>query len=340
MEATLVQRAGLPYRGIDTGQLRGMNPARFVMNLGKVFRGLRQSLEILDDFQPEVCFVTGGYVCAPVIAACRLRGIPILIYLPDMKPGWAIQGMSKLAQRVAISFPAVASYFGGEYPQGKAVVTGYPVRAEMTDLAYNSVDRQEARTQLAQALDRPIQQDDKPLVLIFGGSQGARSINHAIWKRLRELLPEAHLLHVVGTRDWPLYEKMLPSLIDIPHFDERYHPVAYLYDEMIWALLAADVAVARAGASTLGEFPIARLPSLLVPLPFAGVNQVQNAEALAVQGAAQILADDTLDETLGDELRNLLADSGKRAQMEMALDKLAQPDAALKIAQELYKLAI
>jgi len=107
---------------------------------------------------------------------------------------------------------------------------------------------------------------------------------------------------------------------------------------MILALLAADIAVARAGASTLGEFPMARLPSLLVPLPFAGVNQVQNAETLAEHGAAVVLQDDTLGETLGDALRNLLGDNDKRVQMEVVLAQLAQPDAALKIAQELYGL--
>jgi len=249
--------------------------------------------------------------------------------------------MSKLAQRVAITFPAVASYFGGEYPKGKAVVTGYPVRSEMTKWAAGGAepDRGQARTLLAEKLQRSLTQDEKPLVLIFGGSQGARSINRAIWQALPELLPHAHLLHVVGTRDWPLYEEERSTLMEAPDFDTHYHPAAYLHDEMILALLAADVAVARAGASTLGEFPVARLPSLLVPLPFAGVNQIQNAEELASYNGAIVLEDEALSETLSQQLRTLLADRERRAAMESALAKLARPDAALNIAQELCKLA-
>ncbi len=370
--------------------------------------GLRQSLQILRDFQPNVCFVTGGYVCAPIVAACRLRGVPVLIYLPDMRPGWAIRALSKLAQRVAISFPGAAGYFGGFAPEGKAVVTGYPVRQELVELAD---DRAGARRELAQrlgipALDstsallacedmpnnteasvalssgvagaagrfpvfsstlstssppspRPLLSSssakesereqlgkgeavpDLPLVLIWGGSSGARSINRATWSALSRLLPSAHLLHIVGTRDWALHEEAvaepeLALVLDGP-LGAHYHPVPYLHDEMMLALAAADVSVARAGASTLGEFPVAGLPSILVPLD--AVHQRENAEALAEHDAAIIVEDAALEQQLAPTLLSLLADEARLTAMREQLAALAEPDAAHHIARELTKLS-
>ena len=134
MEKALVDHAGIPYQGIATGQLRGKNPLTVGRNASKMLTGFLESLKIVRAFQPDVCLATGGYVCAPVVIACRWLRIPVLIYLPDMVPGWAIRILSRLAQRVAVSYPAVASYFGGDYPTGKAVVTGYPVRKELVDL--------------------------------------------------------------------------------------------------------------------------------------------------------------------------------------------------------------
>lgn len=350
MEQKLVERAGLAYAGIDTGQLRGLNPLAALLNIGRMVRGVRQSLGILRTFRPDVCFVTGGYVCVPVVIACRLRGIPVLIYLPDMVPGWAIRSLSRLAQRVAVTFPAAAAYFGGEVPQGKAVVTGYPVRAELVALTGN-VDRTReahqqqrwaARQQLAERLGWPALATDPkqtalPLVLVWGASQGSRNINQALWAILPAVLEKAQVLHIIGERDWPLFQQENRAESVPAELRERYHPVAYLHDEMALTLVAADLTVARAGASSMGEFPVARLPAILVPL--LGVNQLQNAEVLAEHGGARIIADAQLREQLAATLLTLINDRPQREAMEEALARLAHPDAAQRIAAELVKLA-
>lgn len=350
MEQNLVERAGLAYAGIDTGQLRGLNPLAALLNIGRMVRGVRQSLGILRTFRPDVCFVTGGYVCVPVVIACRLRGIPVLIYLPDMVPGWAIRSLSRLAQRVAVTFPAAAAYFGGEVPQGKAVVTGYPVRAELVALTGN-VDRTReahqqqrwaARQQLAERLGWPALATDPkqaalPLVLVWGASQGSRNINQALWAILPAVLEKAQVLHIIGERDWPLFQQENRAESVPAELRERYHPVAYLHDEMALTLVAADLTVARAGASSMGEFPVARLPAILVPL--LGVNQLQNAEVLAEHGGARIIADAQLREQLAATLLTLINDRPQREAMEEALARLAHPDAAQRIAAELVKLA-
>ena len=270
--------------------------------------------------RPDVCFVTGGYVCAPMVIACWLRKIPVLIYLPDMSPGWAIRWMSKLAQRVAVSFPEAASHFGGEVPLGKGVVTGYPVRQEVIDAASN---RASARRKLAQALQRPLD-DGLPLMLVWGGSSGARSINQATWAMLPEVLEFGHLLHVVGSRDWPLYEERKTALVPagVDNLAARYHPVAYLHEEMALALAAADITVSRAGASALGEYPVAKLPSILVPL--TGVKQEDNAELLAKHGGAVVIADEALSSELKPTLINLLQRPDQREQMERVLNEFGE----------------
>jgi UDP-N-acetylglucosamine--N-acetylmuramyl-(pentapeptide) pyrophosphoryl-undecaprenol N-acetylglucosamine transferase len=337
MEKTLVERAGIPFEGVSTGQLRVANPLKLARNLGRMAAGVRQSLAIVDRFRPDVCFVTGGYVCGPVVVACWRRKTPVLIYLPDMSPGYAIRMLSKLATRVAVSFPEVARWFGGKAPAGKAVVTGYPVRRELVEAAQ---DRSSARRRLAASLHTSFDEADGahlPLLLVWGGSSGARVINRATWGALPELLQRAQVVHVVGTRDWPLYEAWAvehPLPAQIRH---RYHPLAYLHEEMPLALAAADLSVARAGASTLGEFPVARLPSILAPLH--SVNQMDNAQALAGRGGAVIIEDDDLAEQLAPTVAQLLGEPERLRSMEAALAQMAQPDAAARIAEEIVKLA-
>ncbi len=337
MEKGLVERAGIAFAGISTGQLRVANPVKVARNVGRMTAGVRQSLAIVDRFRPDVCFVTGGYVCGPVVMACAMRKVPVLIYLPDMSPGYAIRWLSKLATRVAVSFPEAAGWFGGLAPAGKAVVTGYPVRSELVAAAQ---DRRQARQRLAAELSLDLTEPDGtalPLLLVWGGSSGARVINQATWASLPELLTAAQVLHVVGTRDWPLYEAWRDEHPLPEALQRRYHPVAYLHEAMPLALAAADLSVARAGASTLGEFPVTHLPSILAPL--ASVNQMDNARVLADRGGAVIVEDADLAANLAPTTLALLGDCERRRQMEAALAALAKPDAALRIAQEIVTLA-
>lgn len=349
MEKSLVEHAGIPYQGINTGQLRGKNPLTVIQNAGKMTGGFLASLNILRQFRPDVCLATGGYVCAPVVIACRWLQIPVLIYLPDMVPGWAIRTLSRLAQRVAVSYPEAGAYFGGEAPTGKAVVTGYPVRQELVELVgggeltaqRHAERRAAARCQLAERLRRPLCGDEPklPLVLVWGGSQGSRNINEAIWAVLPQVLPHAQILHVVGERDWAQWQTNLQGIgkTAADPLWARYHPVAYLHEEMALALAAADLTVARAGASTLGEFPVAHLPAILAPHP--GVNQSQNADYLVKYGGAVLIDDEALGQQLAPTLVGLLQDPARRRTMEEALAHLAKPQAARAIAEELAKLA-
>jgi UDP-N-acetylglucosamine--N-acetylmuramyl-(pentapeptide) pyrophosphoryl-undecaprenol N-acetylglucosamine transferase len=176
-----------------------------------------------------------------------------------------------------------------------------------------------------------------PAVLVFGGSRGARSINQALVAALPDLLPRCQVIHVSGTLDWDAVSEAAGALAD--PLRARYHPYPYMHEEMIQALAAADLVVARAGASTLGEFPAAGVPSILVPYPYAGQHQDANAAYLAERGAALVIPDRDIANRLAATVLQLLTDAGRLAAMASAAAKLARPDAANAIARELHRLA-
>ena len=203
-------------------------------------------------------------------------------------------------------------------------MTGYPVRPEIY-----SLDRATARQELG------IDSDEK-LLLAFGGSRGSRSINQALVAGLRDLLPACQIVHVSGRldADWVAgAAKKLPE-----ELRERYHHYSYLHD-MAKALVASDLVVSRAGAATLGEFPAAKLPSLLVPYPHSGQHQDPNAAYMVRNGAARSLPDADLKEKLVPLILNLLGDTAALADMRESANAMARLDAAEAIAEELWTLA-
>jgi UDP-N-acetylglucosamine--N-acetylmuramyl-(pentapeptide) pyrophosphoryl-undecaprenol N-acetylglucosamine transferase len=322
VEEDLASRAGIPFRAIESGQVRGMPLWVAARNLLKAANGSRQARRLVSEFQPDVLLVTGGYVAGPVVLAASRAGVPVFIYLPDVEPGLAIQRMSRFARRVGVSFPEVAAHF-----PAKAIVTGYPVRPEILALAGQKAFAR-------QGLGLP---QDEPVLLVFGGSRGARSINQALAAALPALLPRCHVLHISGTLDWPEVETRAQ---DLPQaLRERYHAYPYLHDDMPLALASADLAVARAGASTLGEFPALALPSILVPYPYSGQHQDNNAAYLVDRGAAVRLMDAELGARLAPIILELLDDSAALGAMAASARTLARPNAAAVIAEELVQLA-
>ncbi len=320
VEASLVSRAGLPFEPIAGGQVRGQTPWRLARNLGHIARGYRQARRLVQSFRPDVCFITGGWVTVPVALAARRGGVPLVIYLPDMTPGLAVRALKHLAARVAVTVPETAAHF-----PGKAVVTGYPVRR-----AVQEARREEGRRWLGIA-------PEENVVLVFGGSRGARSINRALTAGVERILPLAQVVHVTGSLDYPWVKRAAQALP--PEAQARYHVYEYLHEEMPLALAAADLVVSRAGASVLGEFPARGLPAILVPYPHAGRHQEANARYLAQHGAAVIVDDERLSTDLVPTVVGLLNDRPRRREMAARARALAVPDAAARIAQVVVQVA-
>lgn len=350
-EEELARRAGIPFRAIETGQVRGRSLRVALSSFLRMRRGAAQCRAILTEFRPDVVLLTGGYVAAPVAWTAWRMHVPTLIYLPDVTPGDSIRWTSRLATRVAVSFPEVARYFGN-----KAVVTGYPVRRELF-----TTERNAARATLGlQRTGSPASSLDRlPVLLVMGGSRGARSINRALEAALPALLPRCQIVHISGTLDWPAVEQVAAALrqaqeaarsVSLPNrqqiedaavpseFADRYHAYPYLH-EMPAALAAADLVVARAGAATLAEFPAVGLPAILAPYPYSGQHQDANAAYLTDRGAAVTLQDAELAARLAPTILELLDAPERLAAMAKAARALSRPDAAANIADELYRLA-
>ncbi len=319
-EADLVRRAGIPLRPIASAPIRGRRPWEMAANAVKLGMGTAQARSALREFAPQVVLSTGGYASFPVALAARSRKIPLAVYLPDLYPGWAVRAIARLAQRLAVT--AVESL--RRLPDGKGVVTGYPVRDE-----FWQANRPGGRQRLG--LDA-----EEKVLFVAGASQGARSINRAVAANLRGLLELCEVVHLCGNADEPWLARRRRALPD--DLRARYHLFAYLHDEMPWAMAAADLAFCRAGASVLGELPALALPAVLVPYPYAGGHQRLNARYLADNGAAVILEDRELSAMLP-LVGELLHHEARLKAMSDAARRLARPDAAAHIARILLDLA-
>jgi UDP-N-acetylglucosamine--N-acetylmuramyl-(pentapeptide) pyrophosphoryl-undecaprenol N-acetylglucosamine transferase len=320
MEEGLVKHAGLEFVGLPAGGLRGKAALPALRNAVQIARSVGRARHILTEFEADIVLATGGYASVSVALAARRERLPVVIYLPDIVPGLAIRFLSRFATRVAVTNEKSYPFFRRD----KVVVTGYPVRPEIYHL-----DRAEALAALE------LDPAEKTL-LVMGGSRGARSINRAIVGGLRQLLPHCQIVHVSGRldADWVAGAgKSLP-----PELQQRYHHHAYLHD-FAQAVVAADLAVARAGAATLGEFPAAGLASILVPYPYSGQHQLPNAEHMAESGAAQIVMDAALEEELVPAVLALLEDQEMLDSMGRAARSLDRTDAAQAIAEQLWLLA-
>lgn len=321
IEEEMVRQAGVKFTGLAAGGLRGMALLTTARNAAQIAGSVAPARSILLHFKPDVVFVTGGYACVAVTLAARTLRIPVVIYLPDVVPGLAIRFLSRFAARIAVTSEQSVRFFRRE----KVLVTGYPVRSDIL-----KTNRAEARQALSLDLE-------EPTVLVFGGSRGARSINQALVSGLRRLLPVCQIVHISGRVDADWVANAAKSLPE--PLQRRYHHYAYLHD-MPSALVAADLAVARAGAATLGEFPAASLPALLVPYPHSGQHQQPNADYLASHGVAKVLSDPELGERLVPGILELLNDRQSLARMRLSARALARPDAAQAIAEELRLVAL
>ncbi|MCX7682853.1 MAG: UDP-N-acetylglucosamine--N-acetylmuramyl-(pentapeptide) pyrophosphoryl-undecaprenol N-acetylglucosamine transferase [Anaerolineae bacterium] len=320
VEERLVERAGIPFVGVPAGGIHGLGPAQAVRNMCKLLEGWKVALELGRRERPAALFATGGYASIPVALAAWTLRVPILLYLPDIEPGWAVRFIARLATKVAVTVEQSQGYF----PARKVMVTGYPVRAE-----FYGVERARARASLQLASDGPV-------LLVMGGSRGASRINQALNRVLELVLELAQVVHLSGELDWPAVQARyngLPAALQA-----RYHPYPYLHE--IWlALAAADLVLCRAGASTLGELPFFALPALLVPYPHAWRYQRTNAAWLTERGAALQVEDERLEEELLPALRGLLSDQSVLEEMKARMRALARPDAAARLAGALYALA-
>jgi UDP-N-acetylglucosamine--N-acetylmuramyl-(pentapeptide) pyrophosphoryl-undecaprenol N-acetylglucosamine transferase len=323
-EDVLIIGEGIPAKYIFTGKWRRYFSMLNFTDLFKLPLGFFQALWHLFSFMPDVVFAKGGSVSVPVGVAAWVLHIPIVIHDSDAVAGRANRFLSKIAMRIAVAYPTAKEFF----PAAKTALTGNPVREEIL-----SGDGVRARGQHRFS-------DSKPLVLVLGGSQGARSLNMALVRILPALLHSAQVLHQTGAGNFDETVR-LAGEVGIKAGREGYIPVPFLSSqELADALALAEVVISRAGASSITELAATGKTSILVPLPFAANDeQRMNAYEVARFGGAVVLEEGNLGEHLFlSKVEELLANSELRARMSEKIRLFYNKDAAKAIAEGILSL--
>lgn len=314
MEANLLASHDIPYQTIPAAGVHGAGITKLPGNLIRIFQGYKRARVIVRGFKPDVVFYTGGFLSFPVSLAAS--GIPSVAFIPDIEPGSALKFLVPRCDLIAVTTEATLSYM----PENKQVeITGYPIRPAL-------MKWKKAKGKEVLGLH-----DRKPVVLVFGGSKGSRSINEALEQVLPKIINETQVIHITGAANWEACKHLKSSLLSSVRDD--YHPHAFLGENMGAALASADLAVCRAGASTLGELPFFKLPAILVPYPHAWRYQYTNAEYLVSHGGAILLKDQDLRTNLYSTITSLLHDRHRLKKMSASIQKLSHPDAAKRIGE-------
>jgi UDP-N-acetylglucosamine--N-acetylmuramyl-(pentapeptide) pyrophosphoryl-undecaprenol N-acetylglucosamine transferase len=324
LEREAMEKEMIPAKKILSGKMRRYFSASYIPDLFKVPIGILQSLWQLLVFMPDVVFSKGGYAGVPVVVAAWLYRIPIVIHESDIMPGLANQFAGRLAKKVMVSFPGAANFFSPE----KVEIVGNPIREELTQGS-----AEEARRVFGL-------QEGRKIILVMGGSQGARAINESILHILPKLLKNYEIIHQTGKGE---YENILQEVgklgIKVGH--GGYHPYPFLSDNLPDALKVADLIINRPGANSIGEIAANGKPAIIIP-PRHSANDHQNLNAYALQeaGAAIVLNQDNLGENIFFEKIEEVMNSGElQFELSERIKKFYNPDAAEKIAQELINLA-
>lgn len=304
-----------------------LHPLRFGRFFGQLFTSYGFVKQVMVPFRHKAVVVgTGGFVTAPVVMAAKALKIPVYLINVDAKPGKANRLLGRFARRVFVQFETSKQYFGtGE----KVCVTGCPLRGEFAGAAL----RKEACREKLQSAGLEIEAGKK-LLVVTGASSGARNINDAMIGLLGELKGPAaqwQVIHLTGQADFTRVKDAVEQEAD------WYKAVDY-WDDMATLLGAADLAVGRAGAVSIAEFAAAGVPTICLPYPYhKDRHQYANAQALT-EAQAAVIVEDRIDDPartaaeLGETLKELMSDEGRRMTMSKAAQGVGSIDAAAKIA--------
>lgn len=295
-----------------------------VRSLYRVRTSQKRAQDILDAFMPDLVVGTGGFASYPIVKEASKRNIPTAIHESNAVPGLTTKKLANLVDCVMVGIEDAVEH----YPKGKAVVTGTPVRVEFF---------QKSKKEAKKALQIP---EEEPLVLSYFGSLGASKMNAhmvgCIALETKDLTPFHHM-HSAG-RD---YDSMMQALEEKAVVLPQHIQIKeYIYD-MPTVMMAADLVLCRAGASTISELTTAGKAAILIPSPYVtNRHQEKNAMVLEKEGGAVVILEENCDETvLHDKIKELIANKKKREQMEEKMSDIGMPDATEKIYQTLINLA-
>jgi UDP-N-acetylglucosamine--N-acetylmuramyl-(pentapeptide) pyrophosphoryl-undecaprenol N-acetylglucosamine transferase len=311
IEMRLVPRAKFPLYLVKVGALNRVSFGTRLRTLIDLPLSILTAMRILRGFKPQVVIGVGGYASGPATIAAVLLGIPVVLFEPNVVPGFANRAIARYAKNAAVHFQQTGRWFRN------FEVTGVPVRPAFFAL--------------------PPRSSQWPTLLVFGGSQGARALNHIVAdsaSALLERIPHLTVVHQTGDREFEdlrnFYTKNKIS-VDVSPF----------IDHMPQSFADADLVVCRSGASTVAEIAAAGKCAVFVPFPGAADDhQLRNAELLAQENAALLIPESELSaERFIEEVTALLGKPEKLAEMGAKARSLAHPDAAAHIVEMALKVA-
>ena len=282
IEKELIEPFGIPYHGISSGKLRRYFSVQNFTDPFRVLKGFREAHKLIRQLKPDVIVSKGGFVSVPVVLAGKRCKVPVIIHESDMTPGLANKIAIPSAAKVCCNFPETLK----SLPEGKAVLTGSPIRQEL--LSGNKIA----------AMDMCHFTSDKPVILVIGGSLGAVAVNNAVREALPELLKDFQIIHLCGKG------KMDESLKDV----EGYCQFEYIKNELRNLFALADIVISRAGANAICELLALHKPNLLIPLSANASrgDQILNARSFERQGFSLVLEEEQLTkETLLNAVKTL-----------------------------------
>ncbi|QHQ60226.1 undecaprenyldiphospho-muramoylpentapeptide beta-N-acetylglucosaminyltransferase [Anaerocolumna sedimenticola] len=270
IEKKLIEELNIPYYGISSGKLRRYFDPKNFSDPFKVMKGYLEAVKLMKQLKPDVVFSKGGFVAVPVVLAAKRKGIPVIIHESDMTPGLANKICIPSAKRVCANFPETVKYL----PEGKAILTGTPIRQEL--FSGNKM----------MGLDFCGFNRNKPVLLVVGGSTGSVIVNEAVRAILPALLEKYQVVHLCGK------DKVDEKFNKTP----GYVQYEYIKKELSDLLDAADVVISRAGANAICELLALRKPHILIPLSAASSrgDQILNAESFERQGYSYVLKEEVL----------------------------------------------
>ena len=309
------------FYGIPSGKLRRYFSIRNFFDLFKILGGCIASFFILLKIKPAFLFSKGGFVSVPPCFAAKLLGIPILTHECDFTPGLATKLNSRFADKILISYKETAGYLN-QSAKSKAVVTGNPVRP-----VFYCASAERGRNFIGIS-------GEKPVLLVIGGSLGARQINELVEKNLESLCKNFTVVHQTGIKN--------AASEPTEHSEEvkkNYRPFPFIYDEMPDVIAASDIVLSRAGANSIWECSVLGKPMILIPLCGSGTrgDQEDNAAYFEKCGAAVVLSRESVtDENLLNTLKTFLDKDKRQRYAEASLQLSAGKNPAETIAQILY----
>lgn len=320
MEMQRVPEAGYSIEGLwISGIQRSLSLRNIVFPL-KLTYSLYKAMRIVRRFEPDLAVGVGGYASGPLLWAATRAGVPSLIQEQNSYPGITNRLLAKKVQRICVAFEGMERWF----PHEKTILTGNPIRP-------NAIDIQGKKNEAMRFFEL---EASKPVVLVTGGSQGAKSINRAILGGLDKIAAAG--LQLVWQCGVPFYPTAVEAIEKLNYHGIRVMPFIHRMD---MAYAAADIVVARAGAMTVAELAATAKPAILVPLPTAAEDhQTSNATKLSQANAAILQPDITTQQNLTDEMIRLASDETRLKALSVNISRFARIDATKRIVDEALKL--